>query len=208
MATTVRVAINDDLPPLVWPLCCPKCGSTESLVQTTSRLGRVKSIRPNLTGGMTMKSDILHLSFPMCEKHAQETGLANLILANSPVLQLLRLICFMGALFALPFFLGPVKFIGQFGWFSLFPLLGVIGILAIIWAKRASSLRPTRFDPDMDVFEVQFSDEDYATQFRIKNRKATSSSLTEAPPWYMRSLLWKVVVILLFLGFIAKLMNH
>lgn len=208
MTTTVRVAIQDDLPPIEWPRCCPKCGATDSLVSATSRLGRVKSIRPNLLGGMTMKSDVLHLSFPVCEKHAQETRWANLILDNGPLARLIHMIVYMGALFALPMLIRPVNFVSQFGLFALYPVLSVLGVVAIVWARRTSSLRPTQFDPDMDVFEVQFSDEDYATKFRVQNRKATSSSLTEAPPWYMRSLLWKIVIIVVFLGFIAKLMKH
>jgi hypothetical protein len=127
MSEIVRVAFGENIPQLVWPSCCPNCGTGESLVNTTSRLGRVKSIRPNLLGGMTMKSDVLYLSYPICAKHARGTYWANLILDKSPLVQLLQLITYFGALFALAFVLRPKSFIADFGWFSLYPLIGLLG---------------------------------------------------------------------------------
>ena len=208
MTEIIRVALTDELPQLAWPPCCPKCGTKVSLVSTTSRLGRVKSIRPNLLGGMTMKSDILYLSYPICEKHAQEAYWANMILDKSPLAQLLRLLAYFGAFFALSFIVRPKTFISDFGWFSLYPLIGLLGVAAIVWAKKATSVWPMRFDPDMDVFEIRFLDEGYASKFRLLNREATSSSLTEAPPWYMRSLIWKIVIIGIFIALMAKLMSR
>lgn len=205
MTETVRLAISEELPPIDWPPCCAQCESKEDLVAVGSRLGRVKSVRPNWTGGMTMRSDILYLSFPMCREHAGGAAWANRILGNSPVTGLIRMIVYFGALFAVTAMLKPLRFFADFGWFSLYPLLGVAGVAAIIWAKRTAAVLPVRFDPDMDVVEVQFRNEDYATKFRIFNRKATSSSLTEALPWYQRASLWKLVVIGLFFAFMAKL---
>ncbi|MFZ6748800.1 hypothetical protein [Undibacterium sp. Ren11W] len=208
MSKIVRVAIQEDVPQLVWPACCPKCGTTEKLVNTTSRIGRVKSIRPNLLGGMTMKSDVLYLSFPTCQKHAQQTHWANTILEKSPLMQLLQLLIYMAALFALPLITRPKAFIADLGWFALIPVIGLLGVACLVWARRSSSVWPMHFDPDMDVIAIRFLDEDYAAKFRLANRKATSNSLTQAPPWYKRGLIWKLLVVGLFIAFMAKLMAH
>ncbi|MES2040028.1 MAG: hypothetical protein V4495_19595 [Pseudomonadota bacterium] len=205
MPQIVRIAIQEDIPPLVWPPCCPKCGATGKLYKTTSRLGRVKSVRPNLLGGMTMKSDILYLTFPGCQKHASETDLANIILDKSPLMRLLHLMIFMAALFTLPLITRPKAFIADFSWYALLPLIGLLGIAGIVSARRVSSVWPMRFDPDMDVISIRFIDEDYAVKFRLANRKATSNDLTDALPWYQRGLIWKLLVIGLFIAFLAKL---
>jgi hypothetical protein len=180
----------------------------EKLTTTTSRLGRVKSVRPNLRGGLTMTSEVLHLTFPMCEQHARQTHWANIILDKSPLIQLLQFLAYFGALFALSFVIRPKSFVSDFGWFSLYPLFGVLGVAAIVWAKRTTSVWPLRFDPDMEVIELSFRNEEYATRFKALNREATSSRLTEAPPWYKRSLIWKIVMVLALILFLAKLMGH
>lgn len=205
MTETVRVAIAEELPPLDWPPCCAQCETKGALVAVGSRLGRVKSVRPNWSGGLTLRSDILYLSFPMCRQHAGATAWANRILGNSPVAGLIRMIVYGGLLFVLPLLIRPARFVADVGWFSLYPLLGVAGVAAIVWAKWTAAVLPVRFDPDMDVVEIRFRNEDYATKFRIFNRKATSSSLTEALPWYKRALPWKIVVLGLFFAFMAKL---
>ena len=66
MTETIRVAMTDDAVRLSWPKRCPACSGTQSLVSASSRVGRVKSLRPNITGGITMRSDVMYLSFPMC----------------------------------------------------------------------------------------------------------------------------------------------
>lgn len=205
MIETVRVAIAEELPQIDWPPCCAQCESKEALVPVSSRLGRVKSVRPNWSGGMTMRSDILYLSFPMCRQHAAGTAWANRILDNGPLAVLIRVIVYFGAVFAATLLIRPTRFIADFGWFTLYPLLGIAGVAAIVWAKRTAAVLPVRFDPDMDVVELRFRNDDYATKFRVFNRKATSSSLTEVLPWYQRASLWKIAVIGLFFAFMAKL---
>lgn len=206
MSETIRVAIAEELPPIDWPPCCAQCETKEGLVAVNTRLGQVKSVRPNWSGGMTIRSNILYLSFPMCRQHAIGAAWANRILDNGPLAVLLRVIVYSGLLFVLPLLIRPARFIADLGWFSLYPLLGVAGVAAIVWAKRTAAVLPVRFDPDMDVIEIRFANEDYATKFRVFNRKATSSSLTEALPWYQRASLWKIVVLGLFFAFMAKLM--
>lgn len=206
MSEIVRVAIGEDVPKIDWPPCCPKCESKESLVTVNSRLGRIKSMRPNLMGGVTVQSDVLYLSFPVCREHAAAAFWANKILDKSPLVKLLHLIVYCGALFSIAFVLRPKGFISDFGWFSLYPLLGLLGTIAILWAKATATVLPIRFDPDMDVFELKFLNEDYASKFRVFNRKATSGSLTEPLPWYRRSLVWKLVTLGVFVVFMAKLM--
>ncbi|MFA9273833.1 MAG: hypothetical protein ACEQSE_03075 [Candidatus Aquirickettsiella gammari] len=62
-------------------------------------------------------------------------------------------------------------------------------------------------DPDQDVIEIQFRQAPYATRFRVMNREATSSQHTEETPWFRRSVVWKVIVIVLFIAFMARLMK-
>ena len=207
MTEIVRVAISDDLPKLEWPPCCPVCGGKKTLRWATSRLGRVKSIRPDLGGGLTMKSDVMYLSFPMCEQHAGSTSLANVVLEKSPLMQFLRLLTYMALLFALPLLMRPSHFLEQLGWFTLVPVFGILGTLGLLLARRATGVWPVRFDPDMDVIILRFRNEEYASKFRLMNRKSTSNSLTEAPPWYLRSIVWKVVVLALAFAFLFKQMG-
>ena len=210
MSQIVRVAIGEDFPEIQWPTCCPECGTSKSLIRNTTRLGKVKSIRPNLQGGMTMKSEVMYLNYWICPEHAAETRWANRLLEKSPVMHLIRFIFYLGALFAIGLLLGPRRLatFSELGPLLALPLIGILGVASLIWARIATSLWPIRFDPDQDVIEIQFRQAPYATRFRVMNREATSAQNTEETPWYKRSLLWKVVVIVLFLMFMARLMNH
>lgn len=209
MSQLVRVAIGADFPEIQWPACCPECGTTKSLIRNISRLGRVKSIRPNLAGGLTMKSEIMYLNYWICPAHAAETRWANLLLDKSPLMYLIRFIFYVGALFALALLLGPRRLstFPELGPLLALPLIGIFGVTSLIWARIATSLRPIRFDPDQDVIEIQFRQAPYATRFRVMNREATSSQNTEETPWFRRSIVWKVIVIVLFIAFMARLMK-
>lgn len=209
MSQLVRVAIGENFPEIQWPACCPECGTTKSLIRNTSRLGKVKSIRPNLQGGLTMKSEVMYLNYWICPQHAAETRWANRLLEKSPAMHLIRFIFYVGVVFAIGLIFGPrrLETFPDLGPLLALPLIGILGVASLIWARIATSLWPIRFDPDQDVIEIQFRQAPYATRFRVMNREATSAQNTEETPWYKRALLWKVIVIVLFFMFMARLMK-
>ena len=124
---------------------------------------------------------------------------------------LLRAIVYIGflyfVLFALRAVVEPkaIRRLFELGALALLPFIGFFGLLILYWARKNTSVWPVRFDPDMDVVEVRFSDAEYAEDFRKANLDATDVDATAPPPWYMRSLLWKVVIILAFLFYMARM---
>jgi len=199
MPQTVRVAIGEDFPPLNWPACCPECGTTKMLEKMTTRIGRVKSVRPNLGGSLSVKNEVMYLTYFICPDHAAETRWANRLLEKSPVMYLLRFISYFGAIFALALLLGPRRLSSflELGALLALPVLGIIGVSSLIWAQMATTLWPIRFDPDQDVIIIRFRQAPYATKFRVMNLDATSSANTEELPWFKRKLVWQLVLVAL-----------
>ena len=213
MPEIVRVAITDNSVNIAWPPRCPRCGEEKRLVPSTNRVSRLKSVRPNLGGGLTMRSDVMYMSVPMCERHAGTNRLANLILQRSPLWAGLRALSWLGLAMLVSVLVGLILHggfgnIADMGAFLLLPLIGIVGGLAIWWARKNTSVWPKRFDPDMDVLEIQFANERYARHFRRANRDATDSQLTAPPLWYMRSLLWKIVAVVVLIIWLARLTTH
>jgi hypothetical protein len=203
MSTEIRVAIGDQIPPLQWPHSCPRCGKKDRLKGTTSRLGRVKSMRPNLGGGMTVTSDILHLTVPVCEQHAAGNHLANFLLRNGPLALVLKAVVFMCMLIALAGLKNPSAVYRPIGPMTGVALFGIAGVALLFWARRTINIWPKAFDPDLDVVVIRFANEDYATKFRLMNREATSLRNTEQAPWLARASTWKMIIVVLALVFLG-----
>lgn len=209
MPQIVRVALGDNLPPLKWPACCPECGTTKMLEKMTTRLGRVKSVRPDLGGSLTVKNEVMYLTYFICPDHAAETRWANRLLEKSPVMYLLRFIFYFGAIFALALLLAPRRLSSfpDLGALLVLPVLGVVGVTSLIWAHMATSLWPMRFDPDQDVMIIRFRQAPYATKFRVMNLEATSSANTEELPWFKRKLLWQLLAAAALFVALMKFLN-
>jgi len=213
MPEIVRVAITDNAVTLSWPPRCPRCGGQHMLVPSINRVGRVKSVRPNLMGGFTMRSDVMYVAVPMCERHAVVNSVANTILQRSPLMAGLRGLSYVGLVLLASTLVSLVRdrslgHVQDLGAFLLLPAIGIVGGLAILWARRNSSVWPKRFDPDVDVLEIAFADERYARHVRRANRDATDSLVTAAPPWYMRKLPWQVAAIVLLFLWLMHLGRH
>lgn len=195
MPQIVKVALGDNQPPLKWPACCPECGTTKMLEKMTTRLGRVKSVPPTLAGGLSVKNGVMYLTYFICPDHAAETRWANRLLEKSPVMYLLRLIFYVGAIFALALLFGsrPLSSFPDLGALLVLPALGIAGVTSLIWAHMATSLWPMRFDSDQGEIIIRFRQAPYATKFRVMNLEATSSANTEELPWFKRKLVWQLV---------------
>ncbi|WP_395007468.1 hypothetical protein [Undibacterium sp.] len=177
MPQIVRVAIGEKFPNLTWPACCPECGTTKSLMKSSSRVGRIKAEQAHLRGGLKVDNGVLHLSYLICPAHAAETQWANRLLENSAVMILIRSIFYLGAGFALALLVGPYRLsnFAELGALLALPILGIAGITSLIWARIATSLRPMRYDPKKNVIVIRFRQAPYATKFRVMNPEATSN---------------------------------
>jgi len=211
MSEVVRVAIVDGALQVQWPNRCPACGAEGPLVPSTNRVSQVRSVRPGL-GSVTVSSKVMMVSVPMCQKHAGVNATANLILERSVLLTGLRWASYLGAFFLVQMLAGLVlhphawERLQDLGAFLFLPALS-LGCLAIWWARRNTSVWPKRFDPDMEVLEIQFADERYARHVMGANRDATDTLATAAPPWYMRSLTWKLGLVALFVMWMMHLLH-
>lgn len=213
MSEVVRVAIVDGAMRIQWPPRCPRCGAEGRLVPSTNRVSQVKSMRPGL-GSVTVTSKVMELSVPMCEKHAGTNSTANFILGRNLSMTALRWMSYLGVFFLAQMLLGLAlhpkdswQRLGDLGAFLVLPAFS-LGGLAIWWARENTSVWPKRFDPDVDVLEIQFADERYARHFKRANRDATDLQATAAPPWYMRGLTWKLVVLGVFVLWMIHLMHR
>ena len=73
-----------------WPACCAKCISRSNLTWASATSGRVTSVSPTLGGAVRIKSELLDLSYPVCEEHAKGLVLANFLTRNTFGFKMLR----------------------------------------------------------------------------------------------------------------------
>ena len=219
MSSTIRMAVPDESFELKWPARCPGCKRNEGLIGSGTRVGKVRSVRPNVAGGFTVKSDVMRLDIPMCPQHARANSLAARLLEKSLLMQVIRAIVFLGLLmFILLSVSSTVGLISgnktmaagfrNLGGMLVLPCLGLIGTLVLIWARGAASARPVRWDPDVEVIELQFADARYAQTFSRLNESLTDATLTAAPPWYRRAALWKLLMVVGLIIFMIVLVKR
>lgn len=87
MGTTVTISSTEDIS---WPASCSKCRTSENLTWASATSGRVTSVAPTLTGAISIKSELLDLSFPVCKAHTNGLGLANFFTRNTSGIKMLR----------------------------------------------------------------------------------------------------------------------
>lgn len=217
MSTPVRIALADDLPPMRWPNACSSCCSKTAVTGAKVRVGRIKSARPNLLGGWTVKSDVLYLTVPVCARHRTANQLAHVLLEKSPLMLLIRgfsyLFGLMGALSLLVSLVrldwaGLVKGYHDSPPFFWLSMGGLVASVLIFWLKRQVGVRVVRLDPDQDVLDLRFRDARFAKAFRKANPEATDTALTAALPWYRRKLTHQLLVLAAFFAFMAYLFNR
>ncbi len=217
MTTPVRIAIFEDLPPMRWPNACATCCGKESLSGATVRVGRIKSARPNLLGGWTIKSDVLYLTVPVCARHRTVNQLAHVLLEKSPLMLLIRGLSYLlglgGALLLLTSLI-RLDGVGLMQTYQNSPpffwmfMGGLAASLLFFWLKRQVGVRVVRLDPDLDVLDLRFRDARFAKAFKKANPEATDSVMTAGPPWYRRKLTHQLLVLAVFFAFMAYLFNR
>ena len=217
MSTPVRIAVFEDLPPMRWPNACTTCGGKTALEGVPVRVGRVKSVRPNLLGGWTMKSDVIHLTVPVCRQHRTVNRLAHVLLEKSPLMLMLRGMAYLlgmsGALLLVSIlvrmnFQDLLKTYHDSPAFVLMSMGGLAASLLLFWLKRQVGVRVMRLDPDLDVIHLNFRDARYAKTFKRGNPEATDQVMTALLPWYRRKITGQLLILAAFMAFMAYLVNR
>jgi hypothetical protein len=86
MATKLVIAKG----PVQWPAACAMCGVREDLVGAEVKIDRITSIRPGLTGDLSIGSQVTRLNYPVCRKHARGLRLATLLIQDGGGIGMLR----------------------------------------------------------------------------------------------------------------------
>jgi hypothetical protein len=204
MSENVRVFVGDLAKPLHWPARCPRCGAAQDLVESKNRLGRVKSM-----WGNRVTTQLVYFGVPMCRRHALPTRVANRLLERSPLpyllLRLPVLLSFLvlALLLELPGGGRALVKPGASSWVLI--LIGVGGLAVLMWARWMTSFQPLGFVSDTHgkVIELRIADRDYAADFKRLNPDATDPSATRQPPWFKRTWPWQLLVIGLFVAYLA-----
>ncbi|RYX90256.1 MAG: hypothetical protein EOO28_30180 [Comamonadaceae bacterium] len=215
MGEEVRVFIGGGEDMMRWPPLCARCGSRSGLTHVPIRVGRSRSSIRLLLKGVKREYESWSFSYPVCSKHAGKARRDGLIWDTGPLAGLLRGLVFMAALFIIPAVMHTLLLLlGQEKWrdFNLIlALVGYAGLALLTYmlkARRALPVRPTGFDPDMDVFRLMFLKKKYADMFRTANRDITNENLVEAVAWYKRPTLWKAVLLAGLAIFVISLMTR
>jgi hypothetical protein len=213
VAENVRVAMFAGVAPLKWPERCPRCGSQKDLIYLNGRV-----VRETFVGFRfrRIKQEIISIPILMCREHAIQNEIGGKILERGIAMNLFRGVVYISIVFSIVILIQIGT--GQRAFASLVQLdsrrllyfmgFGYVGLIAIIWARLVTSVRPVQFDPDYDVAVLRFSDEKYAREFKRANIKATSGALTQSPPFFMRASFWKMVLVVGLLIFIFIKTGH
>lgn len=165
-----------------WPACCARCGTKEDLTWASATSGRVTSVAPTLSGAIRIKSELLDLAYPVCQRHAKGLALANAITRNTFGFKALRgLTYFLGPPSVLFLLALPIVLISPSRTQPDVPLAMVAlyvflagALLMIILAFRTLPLRINK--QTRDDISIQFGSARYASAFARLNREGVIRS--------------------------------
>lgn len=103
MRSKVTVVTTDSAHPIRWPNRCVACGTKEHLRAASLRAGRTQAANVNVAGGVNFENLVLHLDYPVCEKHIRGLRLGHWLVEKSLLPRLLRLIAYV---------VGPLALLG------------------------------------------------------------------------------------------------
>lgn len=174
MTRNVQLVDTDEVR---WPNSCAKCGTKEGLRKADASIGKITSVRPTLTGGIAVKTELFSLNYPVCEKHAQGLALANAITRKTMGFAALRgMVYLLGPLSLLFILMLPLRFINSNAVPRTDLPIAMVGIyvlfaLAFIVLIRAYRKLPLRLiKRGDDVVTVKFQNDAYAQSFIRLNR--------------------------------------
>lgn len=180
MSKTIKLATDH---PISWPARCAMCGTKNDLVWASATSGRVTSVAPTLSGAVRVKSELLDLSYPVCQQHAKGLALANTVTRNTLGFKLLRGVTyFLGPLAILPLVMLPLR------WFvpsatpragtpvALFAIMAIF-VVALIVIVRSFRALPLRIEKQTeDTMSIKFRQDRYANEVVKLNRDGVISS--------------------------------
>lgn len=169
-----KIVWVNHLEDIQWPARCAQCGDKENLTLVGASSGRIKSVSPSLTGAATVTSEMLDLSYPVCEKHAKGVALANLMTRNTTGLRLLRgMIYFIGPLGILYLLILPINLFVRHntpGAPLAFTAIYVLAAAALVYLVRAFRKLPVRIvKHTAEGAKLRFANDLYAQYFRKLN---------------------------------------
>jgi hypothetical protein len=174
MAKTVTILSTEDIQ---WPSSCSKCRSNKKLTWASATSGRVTSVAPTLTGAISIKSELLDLSFPVCAEHSSGLGLANFFTRNTSGIKMLRgFFYLLGPLSLLVIATSIIRLVTHhqsktsipFGLMAIFIFSAVVFLLIL----RAYRTLPVRISGQTeDSVSIKFNNDLYAKEFVRLNRQ-------------------------------------
>lgn len=165
-----------------WPACCAKCGKKEDLTWASATSGRVTSVAPTLSGAIRIKSELLDLNYPVCQRHAKGLAMANAITRNTFGFKALRGMAYILGPMSVLFLLAlPIVLISPSRTQPDLPLAMIALYVALAGAFlmiiRAFRTLPLRIDNQTkDDISIKFGNAQYASAFARLNREGVVRS--------------------------------
>jgi len=187
MSEDVRIAMTERTL-LKWPQRCPRCGSTNALVERDAMFIRMIRRRRKhesaldrfMTGDASR--DNLRVPILTCWAHARSNRVGGGFLRHDVGASFLRQSIYVGAVCVFLFVLGclgsaenvvaafadlPPGLLAYAAW-------SIVGVAALVWAHRVACVRPLRLDENFQTATMRFKDPAYAHEFKALNPEATN----------------------------------
>ena len=158
-----------------WPVCCAKCNASTRLTLANTTSGRVTGISPLPVGAVTIKSDLLNMDYPVCQRHSKGLDSANFLTRNTIGFKFLRgLIYYFGGMGALLLLTLPVRLFRDTPSTSLpggLVFIFAFSFIALIYLRLLSQSIPltTKQNKD-DSVTIKFRNDQYAEKFKSMNK--------------------------------------
>ncbi|MFZ6775627.1 hypothetical protein ACO0LD_02265 [Undibacterium sp. Ji83W] len=204
MSEVIRVALNRLDGGINWPDRCPACGATGRLSNVKAHI--VRSTASYNVVSVSVGEKVSSINFPMCAKHASSNEWALTLLEGGVFMTVLRGLVYF-SLFMSCFFLYQ-KFANHMTLVDLAYMLGVgkvatiaflvfgwLGFLTLMWAKNAANVRPLKFVDNGKILVIRFLNDQYATDFKRANSKATQILKKPTKAFFRRPWFWIILCI-------------
>lgn len=160
-----------------WLNVCATCGTKERLRTADATIRKIKSVRPSLTGDISVKTEMFSLNYPVCEAHAKGLALANTVTGKSAGFAVSRgMVYLLGPLSLLLILMLPLRFLTSNGGTQtdlpvsmlVIYILSALAFDVLIRAYRKLPLRLVKRGDD--VVTIKFQNDAYAVAFTRLNQ--------------------------------------